>query len=623
VQRREKFGFPAPFDPIRLLGGVITRWPWILGGFLLCAAVGVLIGIKITHQKFSLTVTLIKRRVPQTVQTSEIGEAYRPVDLNDATLLATLLASQPLDKAMKRAQNGINPDKASSLVEATQLEGTDLFYITYHSPISPQDAVRFCGIWAEEIEIYTQHLQRAEAHGVRMILQKEVTDLENQISNTNAAILNFSKEKDYFGGESQVMAALSKLSLIELQLENTIATYTSKSNQLKSLSSQIRRQSPIEIQLKTANEELAKLRSTYTDSNPLVQNKLQSIGYLSKEVENLSEGTLEQLDLGSYTGTPLGNQIFLSILELQNQLYEAKSQSASLQILKDNTTARISEFPAIIGAYEALATKREAIREGLSIMTNRLKEAEIFASGAPGYWQVFQAADIRKIIPSSLRTKPLLVGIAGGLSGGCMTALLSLLLSQRTERRSALECCAATTAPLICAIPSTSNAAAEIEVREFWITYLAPRLSNYPNFLFWTTALEPKNEMEFWTLISSAAFADTGKQLTVHDLSPDGLWDNSPFPPGLDWNTRLSETGIIRAAMLPQGLARDTLDSIKNWAYIVESNNKSTKLVSKTRTITAAYLPRCTGTVAWIEPAEGKIRKTTDTLSLYLAKFFS
>jgi hypothetical protein len=590
---------------------------------LILGACGVFFGIKLTHQTFSVTVSLIKRRVPQTVQASEVGQAYRPVDLNDATLLATLLASEPLDKAIKRAQNGIDPNRARSLVEATQLEGTDIFYITYHSPISPEDAINFSVIWAEEIETYTQQLQRTEAHGVRLILQKEVTELENQTSSTNAQILTFSKDKDYFGGESQVSAALSKLSLIELQLETARATASSKTGQLKSLTEQIQRQSPIELQLKTANEELANLRATYTDANPLVQTKLQSIEYLSSQVEKLNAQKMGDSNFDAYTGTPLGNQIFLNILALQDQIFEANSQIESLEKLKASTISRISEFPAIISDYEALKTKRSAISEGLSIMTNRLKEAEIFASGAPGYWQVFQAPDKRSISPSSLVSKPAILGIGGAALGGGITALLTLLLTHRSDRRSALECCVATSAPLVSLIYSSSEAEKKQAMDHFWITYLAPRLRSTEKILFWTAALESDDEREFWKALSTAISADRGGPLQVHDLTPDGLWKDDSENTILEWRSDLLEGGIIRAAALPALPMRGILAETRFWLAVVSGDKKSATLASKSRSLTSAYLPACAGTLVWIEKPAEQIRKVADVLSCFLAKRFS
>ena len=496
VQASPRFGFPLPFDPVRLLAGVLSRWPWIVIGMLVGGTLGTLVGMRLTHQSFTLSVSLIKRRVPHTVQASETGQAYRPVDLNDATLLATLLATEPLDLALKRANNGVDQNRIRGLVEAKQLEGTDIFYITYHSPLSPKDAVSFSGVWAAEINAYTQRLQRTEASEVHLILQKEVADLEQQLAENNLEILNFSKAKDFLGGEAQVAAALAKLSQIELQLETARTLGSAKTEQLKNFTDQIQRQSPIELQLRTATEELANLRATYTDANPLVQAKLQSIAYLEEQIKALADKGKGDLD--AYTGTALGNQLYLAILGLRNEQLEAASQIASLTTLYQTTAARVAEFPAIVSGYNALKTKGGALMEGLSLMSNRLKEAEIFASGAPGYWQVFQAPDPRNISPSSLVKMPAALGVASGLLGAGLTTLLTLLVSQRSSRRSVLECCAATKAPLISHIPATTGDDAQAAIAHFWLTHLAPQLTTHARILFWTPALDPAVERRLW-----------------------------------------------------------------------------------------------------------------------------
>jgi uncharacterized protein involved in exopolysaccharide biosynthesis len=625
-----KFRFPLSFDPVRLLAGVLSRWPWIALGMLVCATLGTLLGIHITHPSYSLSVSLIKRRVPQTVQTSETGHAYRPVDLNDATLLATLLATEALDAALKRANNGIDPNHINTLVEAKQLTGTDIFYITYNSPVSAADAVAFTTIWAEEINAYTQRLQQTEAHEVRLILQKEVTDLEQQLDTTNLAILNFSKAKDFLGGEAQVTAALSKLSLVELQLETARITASAKEQQLKSYTAQIQRQSPIESQLKTAKDELANLRATYTDANPLVQAKQQSIDYLNGQIaESTAKG---QLDFDAYTGTLLGNQLYLSILTLRNELLEATSQIQSLEKIYQTTTTRLAEFPAIINAYEALHKKRDSITVGLSLMSNRLKEAEIFASSAPGYWQVFQTPDARRILPSSLIKKPAILGIACGLLGIGIATLLTLLFTHRSSRRSVLECCTATQAPLVACIPTTSEADTRAAIEHFWITQMAPRLKTPRSILWWTPALEPADERRFWSMLASAAWNDTGKPLHIHDLTPDALWSEDTCPDSLKWlaapplktdASAANTATLLRAAALPHSETREQLMQIDYWMAVVAGNKDSLRRASHWRLLGAAYLPPCNGTIAWTQPPAGRVRAIADVISLILARRFS
>jgi uncharacterized protein involved in exopolysaccharide biosynthesis len=620
-----RFRFPLPFDPIRLLAGVLTRWPWILIAMITFATLGTLIGIKLTSQSFAISVSLIKRRVPQTVQASETGQAFRPVDLNDATLLATLLASEPLDLASKRAANGIDSGRARTLTEASQLEGTDIFYITYHSPLSKDDAVTFSGIWAEEINAYTKRLQQTEARDVRAILEKEVVGLEEQIGLTNREILNFSKENDFLGGDSQVAAVLGKLSQIELELEEARTSVAAKKQQIENLTEQISHQSPIELQIKTAREELANLRSTYTDENPLVQTKLQSMEYLEEQIGKLKEAGRAELD--AYTGTPLGNQLYLTIIGLRNELLESESRIESLEKLRLSTAARLTEFPAIISGYEALQKKRDANIEGLSLMKNRLKEAEIFASGAPGYWQVFQAPDPRSIVPSSLFKKPAALGVAGVLGGAGLAVLLTILITHRTSRRSILECCAATHAPLICHLPTSFEEDARAAIGHFWITYLATRLDHPAHILFWTAALDPDDERRLWSMLSDAAIKDTGKPLGVLDLTPDPLWTDGASTESLVWQTLPSdhaETPVLfRAASLPHRDARAMLPQVDQWISVVAGQKESLRRAVKSRQLTDAYLPACAGTIAWTERPHGRIREVADAISLFLAKRFS
>lgn len=624
---RPRFGFPLPFDPLRLLAGVLSRWRWIVCGLLVGGTLGGVAGTRLTHQSFTLSVSLIKRRIPHTVQASEIGQAYRPVDLNDATLLATLLATEPLDLALTRSANQLDPNRVRSLVEAKQLEGTDIFYITYHSPVSAADAVAFTTIWAEEINAYTQRLQQSEAREVRLILQKEVTDLEHQLSANNLEILNFSKEKDYLGGEAQVAAELAKLAQVELQLETARTKATATEAQLKYYTEQIQRQSPIELQLKTVKEELANLRATYTDANPLVQTKLQSIEYLDGQIATL--GAKGQADLEAYTGTPLGNSLYLSILGMRNEQLAATSQINSLATIYQKAASRLAEFPAIVSAYRALQKKATSISEGLTLMSNRLKEAEIFASGAPGYWQIFQTPDPRLIVPSSLVKKPAVMGIGGGLLGASLATLLTLLLSHRSVRRSVIECCTATRAPLVAHIPASHDADARAAIDHFWITHLAPRLQASGHILWWTPALDPADERRFWTMLAAAATHDSGHNLRIHDLTPDALWSQVPIPDGLEWLAAPctpappATATLLRASGLPHGATRDLFAQVDHWLALVAGQQGSLRRAVEFRELCDAYLPPCNGTLAWTERPEGAIRERADELSCFLAKRFS
>jgi uncharacterized protein involved in exopolysaccharide biosynthesis len=618
-----RFRFPLPIDPIRLFAGVLTRWPWIVIGMLLFGTLGGITGKVLTRQKFSLSVSLMKRRVPQTVQTSEVGQAFRPADLNDATLLATLLSSEPRDFAFKRADNGINPDLASTFVEASQLENTDIFFITYHSPVSAEDAVRVSGILTEEIIEYTQRLQQSEARSVLSILTNVVTGLERRIDETNREMLEFAKYENYLGGEAQVAAELGKLTQVELGLEDARASEKSLAALLKELENKIRSHSPLNLRLRAAREELADLRSTYTDDNPLVQTKLEAISYLEKQLVELDADKETSLEV--FTGTPLGNQIYLDIMDARKRRSEATNRIVALEKQQAAATSRLAEFPAIISKYDALRAKRESYISELSLMSKRLKEAEIFATGSPGYWQIFQPPDSRKVIPSSLMKKPVMLGVAGALVGAGLAVMITLLRTQRTTRRSVLECCATTRAPLAALLPVHQGEPSGFS--NLWISILAPTFSEYGrSILLWTAGLEPADERAFWEELAGAAGVDIQLPLHILDLTPDSLWESVPLPSNLAWFAEERDSmacTILRASELPQMNQRESFSSIRRWYAIVLGDSASLEAYSASRHLTQVYLEPCSGTIVLSEPAHGHFRVFADRVSIFLARHFS
>jgi len=617
------FRFPLPFDPIRLLAGILSRWPWIIIGMLVFGSIGAIIGKSLTHQTFSISVSLMKRRVPETVQTSEIGQAFRPADLNDATLLATLIASEPLDLAFKRANNGISPSRSAGLVEASQLENTDIFYITYHSFISSEDALQVSGILAEEVIEYTKRLQQSEALSVRAILLKEVTALDKRIEKTNSEILEFAKSKDFIGGESQVAAVLGKLSQLELQLDEARASEKSLKEQLAELNEKIRSHSPLNVRMRSAREELAELRATYTDDNPLVQTKLEAISYLEQQINDLDAN--KDVNIESFTGTPLGNQLYLDIIDVRNRRADAANRVAALEKQRVVTANRLSDFPAIITQYDALRAKRDSYIGELSLMSKRLKEAEIFASGSPGYWQIFQPPDARNLMPSSLIKKPAILGVAGAFCGVIISIFITLLLTQRSTRRSVLECCACTRAPLAALLPVHPGEPSGFG--NFWLSTLAPSLANNRgSLLLCTSALEAEEERKFWDELAIAVSGDTDSLLHVLDLTPDELWQEKALPSNISWSSddsKIENRTILRASGLPQMQRREHLSHIYRWYTLIAGKKCSLRSYASSRELIEVYLKRCDGTVVFTEPAKGFFRVLADRLSISLTRRFS
>lgn len=622
-EKKKGFAFPLPFDPLRMLAGVLTRWKFISLVSVIFGVLGIAAGIVITKPRYTLSMSLIKLRVPQTVQTSDVGQSFRPAELNDATLLATLLASAPRDAAFQRVNNGVSTERAASVTEASQLKNTDIFYITYHSPIGPEDAVKVAGIWAEEIIEYTKRLQQAEAMSLLGILDKEVTALEARIKDANREILEFAKAEDFIGGEAQITGLMGKLAQAELAYEEAKARQDSLRAQLEELKLKIRNHSPLNLLLRAAQDQLSELRATYTDANPLVQSKLDTIAFLESQISALDKDAEQHLE--AYTGTPLGNQLYLDIMSVKSRLAEATSQVESYQKQSETASRRLSSLPSLVTRYNALCAQRDSYVSVLSLLSKRLKEAEIFASGSPGYWQIFQPPDVRNIEKSSMIKKPAVLGFAGAVLGAGLAVLWSVMHTQRSKRRSVLECCLAADSVFIANLQHADENAGSYF--PFWVTHLAQNITDHPGrVMLWTAGLSAEDEREFWSRLALAASKDTGASLCVLDQSPDDLWISNKIPPQLRWLPDQSPDcvpDLLRARSLPERHQRGMLKELSSWYSVVGNDQESIAALRAKRHLTKVYFPACSGTVVLSKSPEHGIRRLADRAAMMMAEKLS
>ena len=591
----------------------------------ICAVItgtaGAVAGAYLHKPVYSISVSLLKRPIPQTVQTSELGQAYRPSDMNDATLLATLLSTDPIDHALKRVNNGLSTGSVRSKIEAKQLSGTDIYFLTYHSPVSPEDAFTFTTVWADEINNYTKTLQRADALSTREFLEKEVAEIDRQIGALNGKILNFSKETEYVGADTQLLAALGQLSAVGLDLLNTRVLVGTQKQKMERLLTEIRKQSPLDQQLKNARTELAQLRASYTDLNPTVQAKLKSIEYVQNQLKELEETGPAPLEY--YTGTEIGTQLFIEILNLRDQQAETVARVEAYDKLHLELTEKVAKFPEIVTRYNEFQTQRGLLTKTRSLLGNRLKEAAIFSSSAPGYWKMFQPADIREVSENSKIQKPILLGVAAAMFGAGVSMVLLVVFTNRSARRSVLECCAATHGPLLVNIGTGAD---EDAFDTLWIATLAMRRKAGESILIWTGLAEEEDEARFWQGLAMAAQRDGVSPIMVEDLTPDDSGSTSNIEGLLYWVPRGSARryrAFLRMRDLPQERTRPILNEVEYWCALTTGTSQSISGAGRFLELSAPHLSHPDGTVVLDVPPKGYVRKGGEFLALLLAKKFS
>lgn len=617
-----RFRFPLPADPIRVLADLCAHWPLLAVLALLSGIVGGIVGHLGHRPTFNITTSVLKRPVPQTVQTSPVGQAYRPADLNNATLLATLLSKEPVDAALRQVDNGLTAEEVMKRITASEVSGTQIFKLSYESPVSAQDAVDFTTVWLNEINSYTRQLQRADASGMRDFLQREVENLDAKIHEYDQRIATFSRGTKFLGADTQVISTLTQLSNVESELANARDLHRAHEKTLEELTAELRKMSPLDVRLKQANDELAALRSIYTDANPLVQAKQESIKYLEEQLAAFEKNGPAPLE--EFTGTEMGRQLYLEIIKSRAELTRLAARLKTYQGLQEALSAKVEKYPDVVSRYRELEHQRKVSFTTRSMLSNRLEEARIFSANSPGYWKVFQQPDLREVTSQSSMMKAILMGTMFAALGIGLGLIIAFTISTiRNHRRSVLECCGVTQAPLLSVLSTGSSA---VELDDLWVTNLALRQKAGQRVLVWTGLADQEDEARFWQGLAIAAHRDGLAPITVEDLHPqipgvlpsiDGLFYATPRKNSRTYNS------FLRLHGLPDESSRPLLSQVDYWIALTTNEARCLAPAERFLTLTRPYLDPPDGTIVLHAPPSGILRRMGETLSHQMSKYFN
>ncbi len=534
-QQPEAFDFPIPFDPLRLLYGVRRRWLWFIILPLLLGGPGWFYGGLKTENRYSVSLQLIKSGVPTTLQTSESGQAFTPRELSDDTLLSTTYSTAVLSRTAARLDPPRRPGEVKAMVEIAKQRNTALFYLTAHSRLSAEDSIQTVKVWADEVIRFTNDLQRQEAQQIGAFISEQLDAIQQQLGQINQQILDFAKTNNFVDADKQTESALSSLENTRIELANRRIDLEVKEVQIARYREELRAQSPLEADLKRKREELTFLRGRYTDENPLVKEKLYEIEYIQKQLVQTADAPVE--DLKNFTGSDLGNNLYLEIIALQNERTQLEKFIGSLESRLTAQEALLSDLPEKALRLTELKSRRDALIDAQGLLESRRKEASFYETKAPGYWRIFQEPSVDEVLHSSRNVKALLLGVMG-VAAGTMLALLAALLWEAFQPglRTPLEAAIATrTLPLFSYItgaaaqpswsvrhlfPRPESACNDRSLRNFWLTHaISAEGEERRSFLFVPTD-SCFGETVFWQALFDLIEAE-GRSVSVISIPQD------------------------------------------------------------------------------------------------------
>ena len=571
----EAFSFPIPIDPLRLIYGIRRYWYLfvILPGLL--GSLGWVLGSTKAEDRYTVSLQLIKSEVPASVQTSVAGQAFKPRELSDDTLLSTTYSTEVLVRTAKRLDPERNSGEVKSMVEITKERTNSLFYLTAHSRISAEDAVQTVSIWADEIIRFTDNLQREEARQMETFISDQLDSIERQLQKVNLHILEFAREHDFVSVDKQTETTLGALENTRMQFIYTQIELEAKDVQIQRYRNELRAQSPLEADLKKKREELTYLRGRYTDENPLVKEKLYEIEYINQQLK--ANENSENEDLKDFTGSDLGNNLYLEIIGLQNERAELEKRLNALDKRLDEQENMVDELPSKSLRLSELYNRRNLLIDAQTLLESRRKEASFFETNAPGYWRVFQKPNLNEVSHSSQNVKALLLGFVGTLGGlaiSFFTALFweALQPGLRTPLEVAISTCTLPVLSYVCKdnvkpswwarrlLKKREFEGNDRALRKFWLSHaLSEKGTLRQRYLFVLTEVHDE-ETVFWQALFDLIGAE-GKQvifINVSEPGTDTMTDFEKHPAVNDYRTSLKEMSpdeneliFVRMARIP------------------------------------------------------------------------
>ncbi|MDQ8193795.1 hypothetical protein QEH59_05135 [Coraliomargarita sp. SDUM461004] len=481
--RPATFRFPIPIDPLRVLYGVRQRWLWFLILPIVLGVFGWILGSTQAENRYSVSLQLIKSEVANTVQTSESGQAFKPRDLSDDTLLSTTYSTVVLNGTAARLDPPRSAGQVKSMVEIVKQRNTSLFYLTAHSRISPEDAIETVTIWADEVIRFTNNLQREEARQMESFISEQLDSIELQLEQANRQILAFTRENNFVDVDQQTESSLTALENLRSRLANARISLKTKDVQITRYRQELRAQSPLEADLKKKREELTYLRGRYTDENPMVKEKLYEIQYINEQLSAVDESDVE--DLKNFTGSDLGNNLYLEIIALQNERTELENQIEDLSLRVSAREDEVAGIPEKALRLSELKSRRNLLIDAQALLDSRRKEAAFYETKAPGYWRIFQTPSIEEVAHSSQNVKAMFLGFVGTLSGVGLALLAAIVWElMQAGLRTPLEAAIATAT-----LPIFNYVTQDAEIRSWWTKRLLPRSES---------ALNERSLKAFW-----------------------------------------------------------------------------------------------------------------------------
>jgi len=400
------------------------RWGWLFLGAVVGAAGLFAVGYHYITPKFIASAQLMRYENPISKEFF-----YKETPMTAETFAGLIRSPELLRRAGATLQPPVEPEKLGKLLKVDPEPDSDMVKVMFLAR-DPRTAVDFLNRYLKDAVAFTREFQQEQARSVADVYLKARVD---QMSQELEALY---QQFRGFPAATLLTNKLNQVSFNVHALTNTMAMSGGSSVYAQMQSERLR----------AAISELADLTQKYTDLHPQVQRQRSVVQDLQKSLAQ------------AYTNAP--NMPYAGPVVSSRQ---GESFNPDLDIIR---------------------TKLHSLEDAHIQLMNRQREAELFATNAPGMARISAPASLNSVQTNKHWMKISVVTVVGGMVGMSCSFLLVLLVELTDKRlKTADDVRRVTNLPVLTSLGDLNRMSAEDRSRwafRAW-TMLQGRLSRSSN----------------------------------------------------------------------------------------------------------------------------------------------
>ncbi len=421
-----------PFDPFRIADAIWRHKGKCIAAGLVLGCAGFVVGMFMIKPNYKSSAVLLRQEVTSTYRASEIGEPYKPLDISTQVLTGSLMRSgMLLDRVTKAMDMPISGRDILDRIEITNERNSSIIRVNYSTEISAAHAATLLGNYTSETIKLVRELESKDASETYALLTQQIERCEEDIAALDKQMVAYMAASSLVDMDKEVSAYLSELSNMELKMHEVRLDYETLDVKIHSIEKELKNVSSAAARLQDAKGELARMRTKYTDQNPMVITQLEVVQNLEDQLAAGGDDGTKYIEPG---GNPIAEGLYLSRVEMLSQKDMLGQQLEKFSSVRDSIMAKLNQLPKKNVEFAVIKAKRASMDKARELLTGRQRESAIYVQNPPGRYRILSSPRVEDVISNQNNTLKATLGL-GGAIGGCALVMFLVVLREFSDRR--------------------------------------------------------------------------------------------------------------------------------------------------------------------------------------------